>query len=37
MKTPETHTPHSRGLLALSPIAVLLAVYLVGSLIAGDF
>ena len=37
MKNSETHTPHTRGLLALSPIAVLLAVYLVGSLIAGDF
>ena len=37
MKNTSTHTPHTRGLLALSPIAVLLAVYLVGSLIAGDF
>ena len=28
---------HKRGLLAISPIIILLAVYLVGSLLAGDF
>ena len=28
---------NGRGVLSLTPIAVLLAVYLVGSLIAGDF
>lgn len=37
MKSSVTHISHSRGLLALSPIVVLLAVYLIGSLAAGDF
>lgn len=37
MKNTQPPISHTRGLLALSPIVVLLAVYLTSSLLAGDF